>query len=411
METAAWGLAKSGGRFKARTVGVVIAILVMITAVFFTPRSAHAADAAPYRATVFTRGYDRAAKVVTLTFDGDWSNAGFASVLATLKANNITAGFALTGRFVSTYPTDARAVVAAGHKLINHSYNHPYFSTLTQAQRWSQLDQAEAIYRQQGLSSAGWFRAPYKDAYADLTLNRDLALRHYYINFDWTYDTTGYRGASQSTILSRVKQYTVPGGDSGHAPGRRFDRSRGVARDHFDVARDGLHVHQSAAGGDDRRHQVEVRGGRRRGLAWRCTRVSRNDCYDDRHGGAVVREGTHLLDFHNGCAVCGRRHPDQVPLARHGQLTSAVPDHRRVRGNRRSGLSVPGRARLLVIRDRCAVCGRRDPTKYRSLGTVSSRLRFPTTDEYATTTGARSDFQGGSILWNRSTGATTVVYT
>jgi len=42
-------------------------------------------------------------------------------------------------------------------------------------------------------------------------VNRDLALRGYYINFDWTFDTTGYLGVNQSVILDRVRQYTVPG--------------------------------------------------------------------------------------------------------------------------------------------------------------------------------------------------------
>ena len=74
--------------------------------------AAGAADTAPYRAAVFTRGYDTA-KVVTLSFDSDWptanntqSKANLARVLQVLAANRITAGFVLTGRFVEQNPAE-----------------------------------------------------------------------------------------------------------------------------------------------------------------------------------------------------------------------------------------------------------------------------------------------------------------
>lgn len=125
--------------------------------------------------------------------------------------NGITAAFGLTGRYADQFPEQTKAIVGAGHKLVNHSYDHPYFTTLTQAQRWAELDAAEAAYNRLGLSSAGWFRAPYRDGYLDPGVNRDLALHGYYISFDWTYDTTGYQGAPLSVILDQVRRYTAPG--------------------------------------------------------------------------------------------------------------------------------------------------------------------------------------------------------
>lgn len=100
---------------------------------------ASAADVTPSRATVVTRGYDTA-KFVTLTFDAAFGARSTPGLLATLRANGITAGFGLTGEWVEANPTQARAIGAAGHKIINHSYDHPHFPPLTQAQRWSQLD-------------------------------------------------------------------------------------------------------------------------------------------------------------------------------------------------------------------------------------------------------------------------------
>lgn len=47
---------------------------------------------------------------------------------------------------------------------------------------------------------------------------------------------------------------------------------------------------------------------------------------------------------------------------------------------------------------------------YKVLGYENGRLGYPTSDEYATNSGMKQDYQGGSITWIRSTGSTKVVY-
>lgn len=48
--------------------------------------------------------------------------------------------------------------------------------------------------------------------------------------------------------------------------------------------------------------------------------------------------------------------------------------------------------------------------RWASLGWERGRLGYPVSGEYAISGGRRGDFQHGSIIWSRSTGATTVVY-
>ncbi|CAN5782924.1 MAG: transglycosylase family protein [Geodermatophilaceae bacterium] len=48
-------------------------------------------------------------------------------------------------------------------------------------------------------------------------------------------------------------------------------------------------------------------------------------------------------------------------------------------------------------------------TTWRSLGAGQSELGYPTSDEYSTPTGARSDFAGGYITWDRATNTNRVV--
>ncbi|MTE16869.1 hypothetical protein [Nocardia aurantiaca] len=59
--------------------------------------------------------------------------------------------------------------------------------------------------------SSGWFPgAPDRDGYQDAGLDLDLAARGYTVDYDSTFDTTGYEGASTETIPARVRRYTVP---------------------------------------------------------------------------------------------------------------------------------------------------------------------------------------------------------
>ncbi|WP_186382894.1 polysaccharide deacetylase family protein [Amycolatopsis rhizosphaerae] len=195
---------RTGGRL-----GVLATALLLTTGL---APAARAAGAPPETAAVFTRAYDTTAKVVTLTFDADWWSPGDTNaVLNILRDNKITAGFALTGRYAEKFPDQTRALLGAGHKLINATYDHPYLTMQDQAQRWSEMDRAEAVFNRLGFSSAGWFRTPYRDGYLDQGVNRDLARHGYYVNYDWTFDTTGDQGTSIDAILARVRQYTVPG--------------------------------------------------------------------------------------------------------------------------------------------------------------------------------------------------------
>ncbi|MEO8475676.1 MAG: polysaccharide deacetylase family protein [Actinomycetota bacterium] len=71
------------------------------------------------------RGTGRAPKAVALTFDdGPWPNATD-RVLAILRRLHVRATFFMVGRQVEEYPEIARRVVAAGHVIGDHSFDHP----------------------------------------------------------------------------------------------------------------------------------------------------------------------------------------------------------------------------------------------------------------------------------------------
>jgi peptidoglycan/xylan/chitin deacetylase (PgdA/CDA1 family) len=394
-------------RTRTGVVGVVTTT-VMVAGGVLAPM-AGAADTAPYRATVLEHGYDTN-KVVTLSFDADWSDAGVASVLNTLKANGITAAFSLTGRFVERYPASTQSIMAAGSKLINHSYDHPYFSKETQAQRWSELNRAEAAYNKLGYSSSGWFRAPYRDGYVDPGVNRDLALDGYYISFDWTFDTTGYNGASTATILARVRQYVRPGAIIVMHPGEGSTDPAALPQIISTLKGMGYgftNPYLTVTHGAIRGEYVAL--GAQHGLLGIARTVEMpgtvaGSAIQWFTGGRVYwtpATGAHEV---NG-AILGK----YLALGSvNGFLGYPRSDEVSVTGGRASqfqGANIYWGGATGAHEVNGAILG-----KYLSLGGSGSRLGLPTSDEFSVTGGRRSTFQHGTITWTATTGAVTVAY-
>ena len=154
-----------------------------------------------------------AAKVVALTFDAGANADGVASILATLRREGVKATFFLTGDFVERYPQQARAIVAAGERVGDHSVTHPYFTELTDAEMRSQVLTAESQIRAvTGADPWPWFRFPFFDRNAHtIAVVNSLG----YVPIGWTVDTLGYEGSSAgitvTTIVNRVLGALRPG--------------------------------------------------------------------------------------------------------------------------------------------------------------------------------------------------------
>src|SRR5690348_4714574 len=155
-------------------------------------------------------------KVVALTFDGGSGAEAVDGILGTLNAQHVPATFFLTGNFATDFPVKARAIVAAGHRVGDHTVSHPHFvgDHLTDAQMRAQVNTA----RQQIISASKadpwpWFRFPYGDlnAHAISVVNSAG-----FVPIGWTVDTLGWKGAkdtgiTKTTIINRVLAGLKPG--------------------------------------------------------------------------------------------------------------------------------------------------------------------------------------------------------
>lgn len=151
--------------------------------------------------------------VVALTFDAGANADGLASILNTLRRDNVRATFFLTGNFARDYPSAARAIAAAGYRIGDHTISHPHLTQLSDAAvRQQILGGAAQITAVTGANPAPLFRFPYGDADA-----RTIAIANQlgYVPVRWTVDTLGWEGTaghiSAAVVVSRVLAALQPG--------------------------------------------------------------------------------------------------------------------------------------------------------------------------------------------------------
>ena len=113
----------------------------------------------PYGETMHT--VDDGPKVVALTIDDGPSPVYTPQILAILHRYGVTASFSMVGRNAAAFPGVAREVAAAGHMIVNHTWNHYNLGYMTTAAVQDEISRAtDAIHTATG-ERPGMFRAPY----------------------------------------------------------------------------------------------------------------------------------------------------------------------------------------------------------------------------------------------------------
>jgi len=141
-------------------------------------------------------------KIVALTLDAGANADGLKSILGTLSEDRVPATFFLTGDFTKSFPAQARAIVAAGYRVGDHSMTHPYFTKLTDAQMRDQVLNAQReIISVTGADPWPWFRFPYGDRNAHtISVVNSVG----FVPVGWTVDTLGWEGTSGGITVQKI---------------------------------------------------------------------------------------------------------------------------------------------------------------------------------------------------------------
>jgi peptidoglycan/xylan/chitin deacetylase (PgdA/CDA1 family) len=147
--------------------------------------------------------------VVALSFDAG-SDVGYtADILDVLAAEGVKASFGVTGKWAEKNPDLFRRIVAEGHHVINHTYDHASMTgrstsslPLSRDARISELARADDVFVSlTGKSTKPWFRPPYGDI--DTELDKTLVAAGYSYDLLWSVDSLGWKGLSAADITTR----------------------------------------------------------------------------------------------------------------------------------------------------------------------------------------------------------------
>jgi peptidoglycan/xylan/chitin deacetylase (PgdA/CDA1 family) len=156
-------------------------------------------------------------RVVALSFDAGADRGMAAPLLAYLLTMDLKVTFGMTGRWAEANPDLVRQIVATGHELMNHTYDHRSFTgfsakpaVLRYADRLDEIERAESIIATiAGVTTKPLFRPPYGDQ--DESVLEVVAAAGYRYSVRWTVDSLGWQGASLAAIIDRCLRYAAPG--------------------------------------------------------------------------------------------------------------------------------------------------------------------------------------------------------
>jgi peptidoglycan-N-acetylglucosamine deacetylase len=154
--------------------------------------------------------------VVALTFDAGADRGYAEDILDTLLEEQVPASFGMTGLWAQAHPELVQRMVADGHMLINHTFDHRSFTGvsdhlggLSAERRQSELLDADAIIQSLvGHTTCPWYRLPYGDD--GPRVDQDTAEIGYTQKVGWNVDTLGWRGVPMQDIVARSLRLAAP---------------------------------------------------------------------------------------------------------------------------------------------------------------------------------------------------------
>ncbi len=147
-------------------------------------------------------------KTFYLSFDGSPHPPGTDRLLNALDFYGIKATFFMEGRRLENEADCARRVVAAGHDVGNHSYNHPEFDKIPLQECITEVEMTQAImYKELGFypkllrPPAGLLTKEVEDTF--LAKGFDIVL--------WSYSVKDWEGPDACAVSKRILDQAIPG--------------------------------------------------------------------------------------------------------------------------------------------------------------------------------------------------------
>ncbi|WP_240772894.1 polysaccharide deacetylase family protein [Phragmitibacter flavus] len=163
----------------------------------------------PPGARVSYNGVNITAPFVAMTFDDGPHPVHTPRLLNMLRERNIKATFYVIGRSAQAHPNIIRRILAEGHEIGNHTWDHPSLSSISELKAREQLTKsARAITAMTGYHMRT-MRPPYgaTNQYIKEWIHRDYG----YPTIMWTVDPMDWKRPGASVVTSRILAGARPG--------------------------------------------------------------------------------------------------------------------------------------------------------------------------------------------------------
>lgn len=153
---------------------------------------------------------DTSKKVIYLTFDAGYENGNMPAILDALKKHNVHATFFVVGNFIKTCPDLVKRIVAEGHQVGNHTYNHPNMSNISSKEAFQkELGDLEKSYEEvTGQKMTKYYRPPQgKYSTHNLEMAKEMGYKTFFWSLayvDWLQDKQPTKEAAFKKLLSRI---------------------------------------------------------------------------------------------------------------------------------------------------------------------------------------------------------------
>jgi peptidoglycan-N-acetylglucosamine deacetylase len=159
---------------------------------------------------------------VALTFDDGPSPRYTPKILELLAEYQAQATFFVLGRHAKQYPHLIQAIVADGHEIGNHSYNHLHLPKVSRRVLAAEIDSTHTLLTQLGIPCPGLFRPPYSEVSSQQEQYTAKCGQRLIL---WNINAGDYLGINGPEIANRVLQQISNGAIIVMHDSDEFDRA------------------------------------------------------------------------------------------------------------------------------------------------------------------------------------------
>ena len=162
-----------------------------------------------YHVKAYCNNSSETEKKIAITFD-DGPSLFTLEILELLKKYNVKATFFCIGKNIETHPEILKQVIADGHLVGNHSYNHsPFFDFYNAKKVKEEIEKTDALLEKYTSKKINFFRPPY--GVTTPSIRRALQTTGHTV-IGWNIRSLDGGTKNQNLIFNRIIKRVCPGG-------------------------------------------------------------------------------------------------------------------------------------------------------------------------------------------------------